>query len=812
MNGTWPSFAGWLLHSMVGGGLLLLLAVPLLGACRQPARRQRVGELALVAALFVPLLALAPSWITFPLPRTESAAAIGTSLEPLPGPFDFPSHSSQDSGVLAADSRESVWPQERNSDDFAAPGRVQAQPAFSTPEVDLGSTGPAASAASPQVAPAESRGVNSSAECVNLDRWAFFIGLFYIVASLLLLVRWLLGHWILWRLLRAATPAPQALANLFTAMARGQRRRPRLLVSQRLRVPLSCGIFRPCVVIPANFLEPKAARTLRWVFAHELTHLQRGDAWSCVLFALGQLWYFGLPWFWWLRRQVRLCQEYIADAAAAEQTADPEDYAQFLIRLTQAPAVPLGAQGVLGNSSDLFRRVTMLLQSPIRVEKTCPRWWSLAAASGLLGLALFVSGIGVRAEAATGSRAKQAVAFLGDQELHAKGDKQENELEPGSGNLPGKKHQEIEKESAQPVPAASSDQAEERPLPLYELRSEPDGSRARLELWRPSGGRLGVAAQKPSPALADQLNLPKGQGLVIEDVLPDSAAAKAGLKKHDILLEFNGKPVPNEVADFVRMLNEVKANTPVDAVVLRKGKKETIRGISMPEGRSMQPFQLQVAPGGPRIPVLPGLRAPHNWMPPNIQLPNIQPPGFGPPGERGVFTTMFRTKDSFTTRYQEGSLIITVTGSVTDGKSKVKEIQIQDGGTSESYESVDKVPEQYREKVKNLIDMAEKNNLKIEVGKVNTNEAEKKANNWVIRLNYARAPDVAKAILYLHRNPYSAGNLQPIGLSITTDDASNSLFVTCPAGMYKDIKQLAEALDEAARRWSHWLSRQGPGF
>jgi hypothetical protein len=71
MNGTWPSFAGWLLHSMVGGGLLLLLAVPLLGACRQPARRQRVGELALVAALFVPLLALAPSWITFPLPRTE---------------------------------------------------------------------------------------------------------------------------------------------------------------------------------------------------------------------------------------------------------------------------------------------------------------------------------------------------------------------------------------------------------------------------------------------------------------------------------------------------------------------------------------------------------------------------------------------------------------------------------------------------------------------------------------------------------------------------------------------------------------------
>src|SRR5262249_16765897 len=56
-----------------------------------------------------------------------------------------------------------------------------------------------------------------------------------------------------------------------------------------------------------------------------------------------------------------------------------------------------------------FRRVTMLLQSPIRVEKCCPRWWSLATAGGLFGLALFVSGIGLRADAAASNDERQTL-------------------------------------------------------------------------------------------------------------------------------------------------------------------------------------------------------------------------------------------------------------------------------------------------------------------------------------------------------------------------------------------------------------------
>src|SRR5439155_12123894 len=120
----------------------------------------------------------------------------------------------------------------------------------------------------------------------------------------------------------------------------------------------------------------------------------------------GQVVYYYLPWFWSLRRRVRLCQEYVADAAAATLTAPVADYAQFLLRLTAAPAVPLGTTGVTGNSSDLFRRVTMLLQNPARLEKRCPRLWSAAWAGGLLSLAVLIAGIGFRADAAPANQDK----------------------------------------------------------------------------------------------------------------------------------------------------------------------------------------------------------------------------------------------------------------------------------------------------------------------------------------------------------------------------------------------------------------------
>jgi hypothetical protein len=262
---------------------------------------------------------------------------------------------------------------------------------------------------------------------------------------------------------------------------------------------------------------------------------------------------------------------------------------------------------------------------------------------------------------------------------------------------------------------------------------------------RSDRSRLGAIVESPSATLVEQLDLPKKQGLVIEDVQADSAAGKAGLKPHDILLELNGKAVSSDVSEFIRMLDDIKADKAVDAVVLRKGKRETIKGLTLPEAKKDNVggfFPGGFPPGGVGGAGFAGGGGfggvgGGGFVPPGgfpgggggIGLPGGFPGmpgmpggaggigigGMGGFGGKGVMTTTFRANDRFTTRHQEGSLVITVTGKVADGKATTSEILVQDGNESHKYESVDKVPERYRDKVKNLVDMTEKSNIKIEI-------------------------------------------------------------------------------------------------
>ncbi len=719
MTWVWATPGGWLLRSAVGGGMLLLMAWVLMRRAKQPARRQRLGEWGILAALLLAGLNLGPTWLAVPTIVAESPSP-AASLQPpnLPLRSDNPRKErevslppiSMGNGAWEFREEEIAQPFLMSGDRFAV-GVEDAKPQgeCAKPEAEVSSS----------VLPAK-REEENGLRLISVQSVFPWLMAAYVVGAIFFIGRWLLGSLALWQLLRTAEPAPKPVAKLFAAMSREWRIKPRLLVSSRLRVPLSCGLLRPTVVLPAALCEREARSQLRWVFAHELTHLERRDACACVLLGLGQALYFYWPWFWWLRRQVRLCQEYIADAAVVRESGQAEDYAEFLLSLTKAPAVPAGATGVKGNSSDLFRRVTMLLKNPHRVEKCCPWRWTLAVAGGLLALAVIVAGIGPEAKAAPDTKIASGTDPALDNQK--KDDPSQDKEEPSK-----------DKAKKKPARATPPPDNLEAPLPPagFPAGQPPAGGFDQQRMQQMMRGmmqrgmmpgffgdhaRLGVQVSKPSDALVDQLDLPKDQGQVIEQVIPDSAAAKAGLKRHDVLLELNGKAVPADFPEFVKEVAEIKADAKVDAVVLRKGKKETVKGITLPAANPGGPVAGFGFPGGQ-----PGGFAPLPALPQLAPLGNKfipQPPQFGrnfQPGGNNVMTTMFRTNDRFTTRHEEGSLIITVTGKVADGKTKLNEIQVQDGQVVHNYESVDKVPDQYQDKVKNLVEMSEKSSLKIEI-------------------------------------------------------------------------------------------------
>jgi membrane-associated protease RseP (regulator of RpoE activity) len=211
-------------------------------------------------------------------------------------------------------------------------------------------------------------------------------------------------------------------------------------------------------------------------------------------------------------------------------------------------------------------------------------------------------------------------------------------------------------------------------------------------------GRLGVTVTKPGATLVDQLDLPRDQGLVLEQVPADSAAGKAGMKAHDILLELNGKAVPDDVRQLARQLQDVKPDKPITAVVLRKGQRETIEGLKLPEAAS--------AAGVGNFPMP---------APPGPVLQRFVPVAGHDGAAVGATVTTVHTGDQFTTRYQEGGLVIRVTGTTAGGTAKVGSISVTDNGKTEKYESVEKVPERYRDRVKSLVESSARTGVRIEI-------------------------------------------------------------------------------------------------
>jgi serine protease Do len=85
---------------------------------------------------------------------------------------------------------------------------------------------------------------------------------------------------------------------------------------------------------------------------------------------------------------------------------------------------------------------------------------------------------------------------------------------------------------------------------------------------------IGISINPADDALRAQLGLSGKQGVVVQDVVSGSPAEKAGVKKHDVVLELGGKPIdsPETLAREVQVIQD----KPTTLKVLRGGKPMTI--------------------------------------------------------------------------------------------------------------------------------------------------------------------------------------------------------------------------------------------
>jgi serine protease Do len=84
--------------------------------------------------------------------------------------------------------------------------------------------------------------------------------------------------------------------------------------------------------------------------------------------------------------------------------------------------------------------------------------------------------------------------------------------------------------------------------PLIRVTVRPVHKSIQREYW------IGVSVTAIEPVLRAQLRLPQNHGVIVNQVYPDSPAAKAGVALHDIIIEVDGNPItdPNDLAKTVQ--------------------------------------------------------------------------------------------------------------------------------------------------------------------------------------------------------------------------------------------------------------------
>ncbi len=131
----------------------------------------------------------------------------------------------------------------------------------------------------------------------------------------------------------------------------------------------------------------------------------------------------------------------------------------------------------------------------------------------------------------------------------------------------------IEDRTQQPSQRVAN--AEEAWEEVQEIEKMEGPEDAKVEVYVGGGSWLGVETNEVTAEKVKQLKLPAERGVLVGKIVPDSPAAKAGLKENDVITELNGQRVEG-TAQFRRMIREIPTGRTAQLVIVRDGRPQTV--------------------------------------------------------------------------------------------------------------------------------------------------------------------------------------------------------------------------------------------
>lgn len=119
-------------------------------------------------------------------------------------------------------------------------------------------------------------------------------------------------------------------------------------------------------------------------------------------------------------------------------------------------------------------------------------------------------------------------------------------------------------------------------------------------------GWIGVTIQELTPELAQQFGMKNTVGALVSDVTKKSPAGRAGIRRGDIILEFNGKEV-TDVSNLRNMVAQSKTGSQVSMKILRSGRELPVKVTIDELPREVADVRTEYLPDETQAEILTGL-------------------------------------------------------------------------------------------------------------------------------------------------------------------------------------------------------------
>lgn len=164
--------------------------------------------------------------------------------------------------------------------------------------------------------------------------------------------------------------------------------------SEAVSFPVTLGLFKPLVLVPAGMLCALSTVQVELVLRHELAHIKRYDylvnLWQLIVESV----FFFNPGLLWISNQLREKREFSCDDMALGPTGNKEAYLHALIHFKSASIQSLSAAvGLTGQTTQLHKRVTRILganEKTIRLNRSSLLYALLTGMAFLM--ALYITG------------------------------------------------------------------------------------------------------------------------------------------------------------------------------------------------------------------------------------------------------------------------------------------------------------------------------------------------------------------------------------------------------------------------------------